>query len=303
VIRDAVVRCSCCGTELPDTDQIDVRLGLPDVAFGLEETARHRVNPGLLRMDGHGCFARCLLPVRLSGELLLVLGTWMEISEADLQRAHTLWDQPGYADLVLTGQLANAIKPWDEELLGAPLTARVRNADEIPYVEASDHPLLGHVLHTVWDRHQVLRCFGHPLPVPVQTPLNAWWSIERTAGMAGRVVDGTSQFSDACRAVYADLYTIPPSQTPAEALAALTDGAPQVDTDHQLTQESGGGLRHAFWLTAAAEDGQPRHELYGLTIQDGQAVRIGCFYQDPDDLPWAQHVWRSITHNKTAPAS
>lgn len=291
------MQCSCCGTELPDTDQIDVRFGLPDVASGREETARRQVNPGLLRVEGHSYFARCLLPVRLSGELLLVLGTWMETSEADLQRAHTVWDQPGYADLVLTGRLANAIKPWGEELLGAPLTARVRNADEIPYVDSSDHPLLGHVLHTVWDRHQVLRCFGHPLPVPVQTPLNARWSIERTAGMAGRVVDGTSQFSDARRAVYADLYTIPPSRTPDEAIAVMNQGAPQVDAAHQLTEERGEGLWHAFWRTAADDDGRPRHELYGLAVQDGQAVRIGCFYQDPDDLSWAQHVWRSITHH------
>src|SRR5260370_753148 len=107
---DARVTCSCCGTVLPDTDRFDARFGLPDVALTAPETARHQVNAGLLRVQGQGCFARCLLPVRLSGGLELMLGTWMQISDADLERARALWDEPAYADLVLTGTLANAIK-------------------------------------------------------------------------------------------------------------------------------------------------------------------------------------------------
>ncbi|MGI5292745.1 DUF2199 domain-containing protein [Nonomuraea polychroma] len=293
VTFDTSVRCGCCGTPLPDTDQLDVRFGLPDVAFTAPETTRHQVNAGLLRVEGHGCFARCLLPVQLSGELKLILGTWMRISEADLERARVLWDEPGYSNLTLTGTLANAIKPWGEDLLNADLTAVVRDPDQIPYVATTHDDLLSRVLHTVWDRDQVLRCFGHPLPVRVQTPLDERWSIERTAGMAARVVDGTSQFVGPGRTVYADLFTTARPRTPTEWLASLTEGAPSAEEAHQITEEYAGGLRRAFWR-AATVDGRKQHELYGFVIRDDQALAIACMYDDPDDLAWAQHVWRSV---------
>ncbi|RJL35567.1 DUF2199 domain-containing protein [Bailinhaonella thermotolerans] len=129
---DTAVTCACCGRPLYDTDRIDMRFGLPDIALDLPESAREKVNGGLLRVRGHGCFARCLLPVRLSGGLELVLGTWMEIGEEDLEHARAVWDDDAaYGELVLTGTLANAVKPWGEAR-GARLTAVVRDPEEIP---------------------------------------------------------------------------------------------------------------------------------------------------------------------------
>ncbi|WP_182909569.1 DUF2199 domain-containing protein [Microbispora sp. H13382] len=293
----APTTCSCCGENITETDQIDVRFTLPDAALTVPETARHWANGELLRVEDDEWFARCLLPVRLSGELLLVLGTWIRISGADFARARTLWDEPEYAGLVLTGTLANGIGPWGEDLLGAPVTAVVRDVDEIPSVDSSDDELLSHVLHTVWNRDHVLRCFEHPLPVPVQTALDERWSIERTAGLAARVVEGVWQFAGPGRTAHAKISIHAEDGTPAELLATLTHGAPHVDAGHQVTEEHAGGLRHAFWLTSS-EEGGTRHELYGYVIQDGQALRLACLYEEPGDLRWAQHVWRSVRYRQ-----
>lgn len=218
----------------------------------------------------------------------------MQIPDADAERALAVWDEPEYVDLVFTGTLANAIKPWGEELLNAPLTATVCNADEIPYVQTSDHPLLSHLLHTVWDRDHVLR-FGHPLPVPVRTPLSEQWSLERSSGMAPRVVNGTSQFAGPGRTVQAEVLTGPAHVTAAELLASLTQGAPSVDAAHEVTEEHQGALRHAFWL-ASTSHGPTQHELYGFAVQGNEAVALAFVCDDPSDHVWAQHVWRSISH-------
>ncbi|MGI5290788.1 hypothetical protein ACQEVF_46750 [Nonomuraea polychroma] len=76
-------------------------------------------------------------------------------------------------------------------------------------------------------------------------------------------------------------------------LASLTDGAPSFDEADQITEECADGLRHAFW-DAATVVGRMQHELYGFIIRDNQALAIACMYDDPDDLAWAQHVWRSV---------
>jgi hypothetical protein len=129
----------------------------------------------------------------------------------------------------------------------------------------------------------------------VQTPLNEHWSIERTADMAARVVDTTSQFTGPGRTAYVDLFNAPRAGTPAELLTSLTKGAPRVDEAHQITEDYSGGLRHAFWLVSTSQ-GRPQHELYGFVIHGDQALGLSCIYDDPQDLSWAQHVWRSVTY-------
>ncbi|MER5204893.1 DUF2199 domain-containing protein [Streptomyces sp. NPDC002825] len=80
--------CSCCGEPLVDERRIDVRFGLPDVAFELPEEARRSPGPSaLLALDGAGFFVRCLLPVRLTGDTELVLGAWMEVDEETFRHA------------------------------------------------------------------------------------------------------------------------------------------------------------------------------------------------------------------------
>lgn len=299
VTPDSAATCSCCGDLLTDTDRIDARFGLPDVALGASKWARRHVNGGLLRVLGRGRFVRCLLPVQLSGGLELVLGTWMQISGSDLRRAYASWEKPAYAELRLTGTLANGIMPWGDDLLGADLTAVVRNIDEVPYADASTNPLLSRVLHTRWDRDEVLGCFGHPLTVPVQTRLDGYWTIERSAGMEARVVNNASQFSSGDRHVHVELLELPSGRTQPESLAALLDCAPGVDATQQLTETVPGGVRHAFWRTT---DGRQPHELHGFVIRGRDGVALACRYRDARDLAWAQHVWRSVTHTEPPPA-
>jgi hypothetical protein len=299
VIANRVPACSCCGTPTPDEKQIDARFGLPDAALAAPEENHHEVGVGaLLRVDDVGCFIRCLLPVRLTDDIELVLGTWLEIESTDLDHANTVWGKPAYAALTLRGALANSIEPWGDGLLGATATVEVRNTDEIPYVIGSDHPLLSRVLAETWGRHEILRCFGHPLPVPVRTRLNEHWPIERTAALAARVIDGTSQFAGPGRTVHADLFPGNADRTPEEVLASVMAGAPAVPPEQQLTEQLPDGLRHAFWLTSRTHD-REQHELYGFTVHDsGSAAGVVCMWDAPEDLSWAQHVWRSL-HRST----
>jgi hypothetical protein len=277
-----------------DAQRCDVRALLPDAALDVPETGRHKVNGGLLYVDDQGAFTRCLLPVALTGDFELVLGTWMKISHADMKHAEAVWDDAAmYAGLVLHGTLANSIKPWGEDMLGAAVTAVVRNTDEIPYVDASDNQVIRAVLRDVWDRDQVLRCFGHPLPVDVRTPLTDEWSIERTAGLAARVVDGTSQFAGPGRTVYVDLLTDWENRPPEVLLESLLEGAPEVPLQQTFTTRAGDLLRHAFWLTAAHEQ---QHEFYAYVVRPGSALAIGCFYDDPADHAWAMHVLQSAAY-------
>lgn len=282
--------CSCCGAPSPDEKRIDARFGLPDAALAVSEEARHEVGVGaLLRVDGVGSFIRCLLPVRLTDGIELVLGTWLEIGASDLEHAHILWEKPGYEALTLRGTLANAINPWGDALLGAAATVEVRDPDEIPYVADSAHPMLRKVLAGPWDRHQVLSCFGHALPVAVRTDLDDHWSVERSPGLEARVVDGVSQFGGPDRIVFAGLFTDDADRCPVEFLGSLLETAPTVPREQQLTEQLPDGIRHAFWLTEPE-----RHELYGFTVHaDGTAAGIVCRWREQEDLAWAQHVWRS----------
>ncbi|MFJ4985348.1 DUF2199 domain-containing protein [Streptomyces sp. NPDC088732] len=287
--------CSCCGTPVPDEERIDVRFGLPDAALDVPEDARHEVGvAALLRVDGAGSFIRCLLPVRLTGGTELVLGTWMRISDDDLDHAHRIWDDPAYRGLTLRGAMANAIMPWGAGLLDAPATLVVRDPDEIPYVDGSDDELLRSVLTTTWDRDDVLSRFTHPLPVPVRTPLDEHWSVERSRGFTARVVDGTHRFLTPGRTVHCDVFTDRIRRGPEEFLTALLNGAPTVPPERQITEDTGNGIRHAFW-TVATPNGRTQHELYGFTVdRDGNAAGVVCMWDKPDDLAWALHVWRSV---------
>ncbi|MFB6713705.1 hypothetical protein [Streptomyces sp. NPDC056358] len=64
--------------------------------------------------------------------------------------------------------------------------------------------------------------------------------------------------------------------------------------DGQRRRGVRGGLRHAFWLTPD-DHGRERHEFYGFAVPaSGTAAGVFCTHEDPADLAWAQHVWRSL---------
>ena len=101
-----------------------------------------------------GAFVRCLLPVRLEGGHTITFGVWVGVSSDDLQRAWKVWWEPEYADLELTGALANALPGVD--VLAAPVVVRVRDVEETPYVDSSSDALLTRVLSEEFPHDQVL---------------------------------------------------------------------------------------------------------------------------------------------------
>lgn len=164
-----------------------MRVVLPDPVLEVPEPERAGVTWGgdpLLQVDGLGAFVRCLLPVHLSGGMLLMFGTWLSVHPDDLLRAHAVWETPGYASLELFGVLANAIKPWGAAIFAAPARIAVRDAGQLPYVVSSDDVVLGRVIADEWDRDTVLACLAHALPVPIRARVTDEWSIERGAGFA-----------------------------------------------------------------------------------------------------------------------
>ncbi|MHA6761845.1 DUF2199 domain-containing protein [Streptacidiphilus sp. PAMC 29251] len=296
MISHPVPVCACCGAPTPDDKRIDVRFGLPDAVLGSGESSRRHPHglQALLATDNLGSFIRCLLPIGLTGDIELVIGTWLRISDADLALARDVWEEPAYGDLVLHGSLANSIRPWGDELLGAPVTIAVRERHEIPYATASEHPVVSRILTSTWDRDYVLSRFGHALAVPVRTRIDDRWSIERTAGLTGRVHDGSHRFAGPGRTVIIDALThSDPDADPETLLTGLLKDAPAVPAAQQTDEREPGCMRHALWLSATRGERQ-QHELHGHVVVPGAALVVVCISDDADDLAWAQHVWRSV---------
>ncbi|MBP2326785.1 hypothetical protein JOF56_007170 [Kibdelosporangium banguiense] len=294
MVADQTVRCGCCDAPIAVTDRMDIRAMLPDAAIGLPEENLHEITPGLLRVDGLGSFARCLLPVRLSGDLEVVFGVWIKIGDADLDHVAAVWDKRDYVDVVLHGTFANSIIPWGDAILGAPVTAMVQDVDEIPYIEASDDAEFEKLLTDVWDRDHVLSRFAHALPVAVRETIGERWSIERSAGMAARVVEtGATQYSGPGRTVFVDELRDPMNRTADEMLAQMLENFPELPPEQIFTTRNGDEIRDARWLTQDV-DGEIRHELYGYAIRPGSMMAIVCIHDTPEDHAWAMHVFNSI---------
>ncbi|WP_405532196.1 DUF2199 domain-containing protein [Streptomyces avidinii] len=294
--------CACCGDALADERRIDFGFNLPEAALGLPEEALHRLGVrALLRVDGVGCFVRCLLGVRLTHDTELVLGAWVQVDDATLGRAHDLWERPGYADLVVRGTVANRIQPWGDTLLGAEVTAKVADPEELPCVVEIHRPQAAGVLTQTWDRDHVLSRFPYPMPVDVRTDLGDHWSVLRTAGLTASFADGTDHFTAPDRSAAVSLLTDDVAgRAPADFLTALLSGAPDTRPDQRVREPLGGGLRYAFWLTPQ-DHGRPRHEFYGMSVAPGTAAGIFCTYEDPADLEWARRIWRSLDRAVNAP--
>ncbi|MEO3783381.1 DUF2199 domain-containing protein [Actinocorallia sp. B10E7] len=285
--------CACCGAALTETDRIDVGFRLPDPALGRPESDLTWLRKGLLRVAGEGGFLRCLLPVRLTGGVELWLGIWIEVSEEDLLRADEIWEDPAYAGFTATGRVANLVKPWGEEIVGAELLVDVRDVGELPVARSSPHPVLSRVVDEEWDRDRVLSRFGHALPIPVRVALDATWSVERTAGMEARG-DGTKdRFSEPGRLVLVDVLRTSAPAGPEDHLRRVLEDAPDTAPEDRITETAPDGtLRHAFWLQR-----EDHWELHGFALDGTTLVELSCLFHEPSDLNWALHVWRSIAHS------
>lgn len=271
--------CQCCGAEVDESGALDLDLGLPP---GLD--AAERLAGGTVLLAGDAAFARCVLPVELTGDLELWFGAWMRISAAEARRVAAAWGGPGYASLRLTGTFAHDIKPWDE-LSGAEVVAEVREPGDLP--EYVQHPLLD----TTWDRDFVLSAFLVELPVSIRQKLIGRWSIERTAGLAPHLLDDGLRFAGPGRTVFVDVRGA--RGTPADRFLEMAlNGAPSVPSDQQFLVRNGVELRHALWLTTDAG----KHEFHGHVVRFGELLLVTCVHDDPADHAWARHVLNSVRY-------
>lgn len=129
------------------------------------------------------------------------------------------------------------------------------------------------------------------LPVTVRETY-AGWSIERTAGLTTEPIPGALRFDGPGRMVLIEAHTPPAAVEPAAAIARISSELAD-DAEAELTETDGDLLRRAYLLTTI-KDGQPRHDLYGYAAVPGALISAVCVYEDPDDRPWAEQVWRSI---------
>lgn len=148
--------CQSCGRDISGHDR-HIRFSLPDRV--LESPEQHHT-PGawlsheepttsvMMQIPTLGDFVRALLPVSLSEGHMLTFGVWVAISTPELHRSLSVWWAPEYADLRLTGTIANTVMPWG--LLGAPVCLEVRNTDETPYCASSPQKDLADVLQKEW---------------------------------------------------------------------------------------------------------------------------------------------------------
>lgn len=154
--------CSSCGRSL-DMHNRDVRLVLPDPVLAVpadERAARTWGNDPLLQVQGVGAFVRVLLPIRLSEDASLTIGTWLAIDPSQLRGVWEQWETDEYASLELDGLLANAIPPWGERVLGAPASAAVIDPSSFPYLLSSPEPVLDSILTKTWPHGEVLDAYA-----------------------------------------------------------------------------------------------------------------------------------------------
>jgi hypothetical protein len=286
-VPDHLPDCPCCGGALSPVD-FAVRSTWPDPMLALTPEEREATwgNEHLRAAEGIGAFVRCLMPVRLTGGGTLEYSVWLRVTAAALKHASAIWEAPEYQDLKLEGAVANAIKPWDD-LLGEPARAEVRDPESIPWLVADEGTLMHRVLHEEWDRDDVLSRLTYALPTPVRQRITEHWSLERSAGLELRHHEDRIYFTGPGRTVHLDPLVTPPETSPDQVIRELTADAPP--RDGELTEPG----RHAFWRPAQG-DGRTVHNLHGYVAVPGHALHLVCVFDDPADLPWAQHVWRSV---------
>jgi hypothetical protein len=265
-------------------DAIRARIELPDALWQIppehrEARARWLAADRCYVTDVGG-FARCVLPVRLTGDTTVMFETWLQVPDQE-------------SGWVLAGALGNAIKPWGTDLLGAPARADARADGALPTITASDHPGLSQVLTEVWDRDAVLSSLAFPLPVPVRHRLDERWSIERSAGLVPQVVRGRQRFVGTGRKVLISSYTTEPGRGAEDVLRTVIDGATPGGQPITERDADGTHIRYAMRTTAEV-DAEVQYELYGFTIGPGGFLETVCIHNDPADATWAMDVWRSV---------
>jgi len=150
--------CPSCSWPLEHHTQ-DLRLLYPDEIAGWSASdlsERVDTNDTFMRVNNDRYFIRSILPVHLTGGHLIAFAVWVQVTVDDLTAAAPNWDTPDYADLRLTGYLANTLAPFPNLQAGASVETEVKHLDELPYISVSTNPLLKQILETDWDHATVL---------------------------------------------------------------------------------------------------------------------------------------------------
>jgi hypothetical protein len=137
--------CSVCG-ELHEEAMRDVRLGLPDPVFTLDESQREQQT----RRSDDACvfvdeaqavhhFVRGVLHLPVTGtDEDFRFGVWVEVDGADYDRLGRLWDDSdGSTSRPFFGTLANELAPY-ETAAGLPVAVQLRDVHVLPGVIVLD---------------------------------------------------------------------------------------------------------------------------------------------------------------------
>lgn len=277
------------------TESLDIRVLRPDAVLGIPEPERRETllgNDFFLYEEQAGRFVRCLLQVALTGDTTITFGTWIRVDEATFERAQAAWKGPDYGQLRLAGTFANAILPWDEQLLDAPATAEVREDGDLPYLAATaDSPFVSRLVTETWDRDEVLSTLWQALPFSFEHRVTDSWSVRRTAGMRAVLVEGTMRFVGPGRTVIIDVFGLPSGAKPEGAVASMFADSP-AEAEH-YTEDGDGVIRRAYRKTSA-KDGVERHDLYGFIGAATGFLLINCVHDAAADAGWALETFRSV---------
>ncbi len=133
--------CAVCG-ETHAGETRDIRLGLPQPIFLLDEAERERrswVGEDWASLDGERFFVRALVELPVAGEEgYFGYGAWIEVSEPDYAALVELWhDEDGWRSEPFAGTLANELNPY-AFTDGLPVKLRLRDVRLLPLVELED---------------------------------------------------------------------------------------------------------------------------------------------------------------------
>ncbi|MCP9484524.1 MAG: DUF2199 domain-containing protein [Gaiellaceae bacterium MAG52_C11] len=136
----------------------DIRMGLPEPIFVLDELERdRRARVGedsavLQAPEGERFFVRGLLELPIEDEDgYFGYGTWIEVSRPDFEALGELWhDDEGWRSDPFEGTLANELSPY-AATEGLAVQIRLRDVKLLPLValEHGDHELVGAQQHGI----------------------------------------------------------------------------------------------------------------------------------------------------------
>ena len=111
--------------------------------------------PDFVSLAELGTFVRVILPVHLTDGDAVRYGLWLAVTPETWERVFAEWWAPTYPSLGFDGRIANAVTPWRERVLGAPVHASVRDPDQIPWIVSSHDALVSRLLAEPWDADEV----------------------------------------------------------------------------------------------------------------------------------------------------